>query len=340
MSDGTDLQAVVKRKSGFARISGITLILLAATCVSTTALLQVAEPAVASPIADCSTTVGEIVVVDFSHWGGPIDRGCATTLSTGYNAMYEAGFITQGTQEDGSAFICRIGLSSEGSSSYEPTPSEDSCVDTPPATAYWSYWHADAGQNTWSYSQQGAMDYIPPPGSVDAWVFGATNLSGTTGGPTFPPSAVRATNTSPTATTTTVPPSTVPPSTATPTSTKTTSPTTPTSSDPPTRIAPKTGVTSTSTPKGDTPTTSRRTTASKTAGAQGDQSDTTTTDPPEETQSGTGHQPKIVNISSSAIGRLPPGGGPPLSFEIGAGIVALLVVAGGLLAWRRRRSNV
>lgn len=149
-----------------------------------------AAPAAADPIGACSASAGALVVVDFGYWGGPTDVGCAPASGTGYDAMTAAGFITAGTQEDGPAFVCRIGLASEGPASFEPTASEDPCVDTPPVTAYWSYWHADAGQDTWSYSQQGFMSYHPPPGSIDAWVFGATNVSGTTGQPPFSPQQV------------------------------------------------------------------------------------------------------------------------------------------------------
>ena len=137
----------------------------------------------ADPIGECSTTGGVIVAVDFSSWGGNVDRGCDATLTTGYDALHAAGFTTAGDSSDGPAFICRI--------DNEPSPSEDSCIDTPPATAYWSYWHADAGQNTWSLSELGAISYHPPPGSVDAWTFGDTHA------PPFAPSAVRATNVGP-----------------------------------------------------------------------------------------------------------------------------------------------
>lgn len=100
-------------------------------------------------------------------------------MTTGYGALQGAGFITAGDNTDGPAFICRI--------DDEPPPSQDPCVTTPPASAYWSYWHADAGQNTWTFSEQGAMSYHPLPGSVDTWTFGAGRP------PPIPPKAVMAT---------------------------------------------------------------------------------------------------------------------------------------------------
>ena len=136
--------------------------------------------AVADPLAECSTTSGVIVAVDFSAWGGNVERGCGATLSTGYAALQAAGFTTAGDTQDGPAFICRI--------DDEPPPSQDPCIDTPPASAYWAYWHADAGQNSWTPSELGAMSYHPQPGSVDAWTFGKMTA------PVFTPSEVRATN--------------------------------------------------------------------------------------------------------------------------------------------------
>jgi hypothetical protein len=148
-----------------------------------------AAPAGADPMADCTTTTGVVVAVDFSHWGGNVERGCAAAPATGYDALVAAGYTVAGDQQDGPAFICRI--------DDEPPPSEDPCITTPPATAYWSYWHADAGQSTWTESPVGAMSYQPPPGSVDAWAFGAGQP------PSVPPSAVLSTTPGPPPTTTT-----------------------------------------------------------------------------------------------------------------------------------------
>jgi hypothetical protein len=296
-----------------------------------------ASPAGADPIADCSTTVGEIVVVDFSHWGGPVDRGCDATLTTGYNAMYQAGFITQGTAEDGQGFICRIGLASEGSSSYEPTPAEDPCVNTPPATAYWSYWHADVGQNTWAYSPRGPMDYEPPPGSVDAWVFGATNISGTSGGPSFPPSAVRATNTTPTPTSSTT--SSTP---SAPTSTTSSLPAKP----PPTSApgtsphhgggaAPPKNPASSQTTEPPTPaTTVVRTAGGKSEKSGGESPPAASTTTPQKSAT-----PRIVTIGSPLGAPAQSSNGSPALFAVGAGAVVVLATAGTLVAWRRRHSG-
>ncbi|WNI27134.1 prenyltransferase/squalene oxidase repeat-containing protein [Streptomyces sp. ITFR-16] len=151
--------------------------------------LVTVTPASADPLGDCTASRGAIVAVDFGPFGGKVERGCDTTPTTGYELLHEAGFTTEGTQHDGPAFICRIGL---GSGTQYPTTAQESCVLTPPATAYWSYWIASPGQNKWTYSQYGAMDRKPKDGDVDAWVFGGTDIGGTTGKPAFTPDEVRA----------------------------------------------------------------------------------------------------------------------------------------------------
>jgi hypothetical protein len=141
-------------------------------------VLPFERAAAADPVSSCTPSRGVIVAVDFSSWGGAVQRGCDASPTTGYDALHAAGFSTDGTTHDGQAFICRI----DG----YPNPAQDPCVHTPPSTAYWSYWHAGPGQDGWSYSSQGAMSYHPGPGSVDAWAFGSGDR------PSFPPAAVRA----------------------------------------------------------------------------------------------------------------------------------------------------
>ncbi|WP_424216387.1 hypothetical protein ACN20G_30080 (plasmid) [Streptomyces sp. BI20] len=161
--------------------------------------LTAAAPAHAAPlpIGQCTTTSGAVLAVDFSRWGGPVLRSCGSTPTTGFELLNQGGWRTTGTGHDGPAFICRIGYSGHEGGRQFPPPDQDDCVLTPPATAYWSYWHADPGQNTWSYSQLGAMLYKPNPGSVDLWIFGATDIEGTRGKPTLTPDQLRAHNAAP-----------------------------------------------------------------------------------------------------------------------------------------------
>ncbi|WP_030328939.1 hypothetical protein [Streptomyces sp. NRRL B-1381] len=164
------------------------------------ALLAPAAPASAAPqpIGRCTTSSGVVLAVDFSHWGGPVYRSCGTTPTTGYELLNQGGWRTTGTGHDGPAFICRIGYSGHQGGKQYPPPKQEDCVLTPPASAYWSYWHADPGENTWEYSQLGAMSYRPRPGSVDLWIFGGTDIGGTKGRPTVTPDQLRAHNARPT----------------------------------------------------------------------------------------------------------------------------------------------
>lgn len=176
-------------------LSAAGALALAAGALAATTGQAAAAP---RPIGQCTTRSGAVLAVDFSDWGGPILRSCGTTPTTGYELLNQGGWRTTGTGHDGPAFICRIGYSGYKGGKQFPTPAQDDCVLTPPATAYWSYWHADPGENTWEYSQLGAMLYKPKPGSVDLWIFGGTNIEGTKGRPTVSPDQLRARNSRPT----------------------------------------------------------------------------------------------------------------------------------------------
>ncbi|MGW4028784.1 prenyltransferase/squalene oxidase repeat-containing protein [Streptomyces sp. NPDC004838] len=147
-------------------------------------------PAIAAPVEECTAQKGAVVAVDFGKFGGKVERGCDTTPTTGYELLHEAGFTTAGTQSHGDAFICRIGHGPTGTQ--YPTPAQEDCAQTPQPSAYWSYWIASPGQKSWTYSPLGAMSRTPRAGDVDAWVFGATDIGGTTGKPSFSPDDVRA----------------------------------------------------------------------------------------------------------------------------------------------------
>jgi hypothetical protein len=279
----------------------------------------VATPAAADPVGDCSTTTGVIVAVDFATWGGNIERGCDAALTTGYDALHVAGFTTAADAQDGPAFICRI--------DNQPSPAEQACLATPPADAYWSFWYADAGQDTWTYSQVGAASYHPPGGSVDAWTFGATDIDGTDGQPSFPPSAVRATDTSGSSGSTTT------------TSVTTTTGTAPTpvpvpsvsgaGGGPPVAVRPS----SPSTIGADGAGAGRGTASSTTEPAP--TSSTTWGSSASAPGPGKGTVPRIVDAAPAAIHR--PSPGSPAPALVGAGVIAVLTAAAGLVAWRRRR---
>jgi hypothetical protein len=171
------------------RVLGSAVLLLGATGLASA---TAAAPAAASPLSSCTASVGAVVAVDFGHWGGPVVRGCDASPTTGYNLLHNGGFTTTGTAHDGPGFICRIGNPAFSSGTQYPTPADDACVTTPPASAYWSYWIAPKGQTTWSYAPTGAQGDVPKAGEVEAWTFGTTDINGTTGKPTFTPASVRA----------------------------------------------------------------------------------------------------------------------------------------------------
>jgi hypothetical protein len=263
--------------------------------------------AAALPIGACTATQGAILAVDFAPWGGPVLRSCGTAdgrTDTGFELLNEGGWSTQGDHHDGPAFVCRIGFTGFHGGTMYPTPAQDPCVVTPPATAYWSYWHAEQGQNTWSYSHLGAQLDHPEPGSVDLWTYGGTNVAGTAGVPTIAPDALRAHTTPPPAN----PPTNVPPRAA----------------DPAPKPAPGHSATTTT---AIVPTTTAPTSAAASSSAAANTTDTpTVTDPPSVQNA----QPRAVQPTSA---------GSPLPLIIGGVLVLAIAVGTGLLVRRRRRQQ-
>ncbi len=166
-------------------------------------------PAGADTVANCSS--GVIVAADFATWGGNINSVCDPTLPpNAADALVTTGFDPVGVASYGGlAFICQIAGYPQG----------EDCNTTPPGNAYWSFWYADAGENSWTYSQLGAESLHPVAGSVEAWVFGGGSGGGQ---PAIPsPETVRADTTdisSPTTTTTTGAAPSIPATTTAPTS--------------------------------------------------------------------------------------------------------------------------
>ncbi|KNB54236.1 hypothetical protein AC230_03955 [Streptomyces caatingaensis] len=111
----------------------------------------------------CPDDNGVTVVVDFRELGGSTIVRCAPGgQATGLKALKNAGFRIAGTLRWGEGFICRI--------EEKPSPRSESCSDTPPASAYWSYWHAP-NNGQWKYSEWGVANRTPPAGSFEGWSF-------------------------------------------------------------------------------------------------------------------------------------------------------------------------
>ena len=137
------------------------------------------DPSKGSP-GFCPTANGVTVVVDFQELGGTTIVRCAPgDQTTGLTALKNAGIQITGTNRWGESFICRV----EG----KPGPSSEPCVDTPPASAYWSYWHSPNGGN-WSYSQWGVTNRKPPIGSFEGWSFAKDKTESSSPPPRVAPS--------------------------------------------------------------------------------------------------------------------------------------------------------
>jgi hypothetical protein len=179
--------------------AGLVTTMLAALLFAALGWATAVGPALAAaqPMSHCTTTSGVVVAVDFAHFGGPVLRACGSTPTTSYDLLNQGGWHTTGTEHDGPGFICRIGYAGFSGGTQYPTPSQQACVLTPPASAYWAFWYANAGANTWTYSQAGAMSTTAEPGSVELWVFGGTSSGGASGSavPDVSPGSLRATNT-------------------------------------------------------------------------------------------------------------------------------------------------
>ncbi|WP_222847569.1 hypothetical protein [Nocardioides dongxiaopingii] len=135
----------------------------------------------------CPDDTGVTVVVDFQELGGdPIVR-CNPTGSrgTGLDALQGSGIQVEGVQRWGLAFVCRVEnrpsavetLAIEGDEDYR-----EACLDTPPASGYWSYWHA--GNNcAWTYSQWGVKNRDFVAGGFEGWSFSLNARNGDNPGP-------------------------------------------------------------------------------------------------------------------------------------------------------------
>jgi hypothetical protein len=139
-----------------------------------------AAPARAAGTAGhCPDGTGVTVVVDFNDLGGGVVVRCAPgDQATGLSALKNAGFTIAGTTRWGEGFVCRI----EG----RPTVATEPCRDTPPASAYWSYWHASNG-GSWTYSDKGVLNRKPPAGSFEGWSFSTNRTQGTAPRPDVAP---------------------------------------------------------------------------------------------------------------------------------------------------------
>lgn len=131
---------------------------LAAAVVLTAAAGAVVPSAPASAAA-CSSADGVTVVVDFHELGGGVQQVCDAG-GAGHSAgdqFAESGFtLTRVQRQPG--FVCRV----------NGAPSQDPCVNTPPADAYWGVWWSNGTSGTWTYASQGVDSLEVPAGGYVA----------------------------------------------------------------------------------------------------------------------------------------------------------------------------
>jgi hypothetical protein len=176
------------RRGGAALVAG----LLAAGSLGWVAPAA-AEPARAA--AACTTTTGITVVVDFGTQGGGVQIRCVTqSVASGFEALRKAGFTYDVSARFG-GLLCRI----------DGKPADDPCINAPPSDRYWAYWTAPEPGGTWTYSDQGAGNRVPPPGSVEGWAF-SDGCDRKPGAGPCPPAPTTTTTTRPRTTTTTARP--------------------------------------------------------------------------------------------------------------------------------------
>ncbi|MET0236418.1 MAG: hypothetical protein ABW224_17350 [Kibdelosporangium sp.] len=176
------------------------------TLLSGLALLAGAAVAAAAPAGAVDPTkgyagictgadalTGTTVVVDFQELDGnggtpaPTITRCSPNANpgtdrSGVKALQDAGIAVAGTVRWGLGFVCRIELRPSSAESLPLTSNptyKEPCVNTPPAAAYWGYWHADGAGTTWSYSSFGALNRTVIPGGFEGWSF-SLNKSATT----------------------------------------------------------------------------------------------------------------------------------------------------------------
>jgi len=139
------------------------LLLALAAAVLTLGWVWTAPSAQATTFTACE---GVWVVVDYGTLGGGVDTKCATSFSTGTNALRNAGFSP----------ILEAGMVTQISAK----PAKP-VIDK----AYWSYWQAtrktDGSYSGWSYSNSGSNAYHPTKGNAEGWHY--VSLSEAASGP-------------------------------------------------------------------------------------------------------------------------------------------------------------
>ncbi len=136
--------------------------LAASLLVSGAAALGVSSPVHAAAQGACATSTGVTVVVDFNTLPGGVDVDCVGAGEPAIAQLFAAGHSVEQVQRFPGA-ICRI----------DHQPGSGSCVNMPPASAYWWFWWSDGQSGEWTYSTEGAGTLTVPEGGYVGFVWNA-----------------------------------------------------------------------------------------------------------------------------------------------------------------------
>jgi hypothetical protein len=132
------------------------------------------------------------IVVQYGDLGPATEQYCAHDLApgtTGAEALRLVGVAVTGTSGVGAGFICRVNgwpAPDQVIGLPDQTGYVETCVQTPPAQAYWTYWQAPAGGD-WSYASQGYLTSQVQLGGFEAYSFLHAPASADSAQPTIPP---------------------------------------------------------------------------------------------------------------------------------------------------------
>ncbi|BCB89287.1 hypothetical protein [Phytohabitans suffuscus] len=184
-------------------LAGLTLLTGTAVAVGTPAAAIDPTKGYAGICTGADALSGVTVVIDFQELDGnggtpaPTITRCSPNASpgtarTGIKALQDAGIAVTGVVQWGLGFVCRLEGRPSATENIPRTGNptyKEQCVVTPPAQAYWSYWHATGAGTTWTYSSYGALNRNVVPGGFEGWSF-SLNKTATTN----PPPGVTPTN--------------------------------------------------------------------------------------------------------------------------------------------------
>jgi hypothetical protein len=109
----------------------------------------------------CTASGGVWVIVDLPD--ATMAAGCANQPADGLDALNQIGVTATPTNK---GLICELqGRPLDSCSKYKGFNKK--------TQEYWAYWHRNSPQGTWIYSQKGASNYHPQPGTVEGWRWGA-----------------------------------------------------------------------------------------------------------------------------------------------------------------------